>query len=517
MKKGRRVIFLLVVLLMGGVLLSPFFFVKQRELPKGAHCRLGPYDAARHEVRLLQDCTAYDEAAGERVIHQEIFDAVLQQIRQARTLIYADFFLWNPWQGAVPETYRSVAEELAQALIAQKQAYPDLAVLVLTDPINRCYGAQEPAFFKKMADAGIAVVFTDLNQMRDSNPLYSFPARFYGGLLGRISGVNHWLDQPRLKNVFSAEAGEMSARQWLTLLHFKANHRKLLISDAPDGAYSLLVTSMNPANGSAAHDNAALQVTGPLAVKVLQQELDVVRWSAEQANNVLNAVALTEVLPVLEQIAQGAEAPLEERPDAAVYWLSEAAICDQIVMMLQQVEPGDLVRVAMFYLSDQKVIAALKTALLQKAEIRLLLDPNKDAFGRTKNGIPNRPVAESLLAFSRQNDTKLAVRWAATHGEQFHTKAMSITSSRLPYRQLLLGSANWTRRNLQDYNLEADLYLRDVPGPTDRFDAAFDQAWFNTGSYVYSDDYSAFAEKNWARWWKQRAYYIQEKTGLCTF
>jgi HKD family nuclease len=50
------------------------------------------------------------------------------------------------------------------------------------------------------------------------------------------------------------------------------------------------------------------------------------------------------------------------------------------------------------------------------------------------------------------------VQWYDTHGEQFHTKLLAFHTAR--GTTLLGGSANLTRRNLGDYNLEADLLVR---------------------------------------------------------
>ena len=54
---------------------------------------------------------------------------------------------------------------------------------------------------------------------------------------------------------------------------------------------------------------------------------------------------------------------------------------------------GDSIDVAMFYLSDRDTIGALLAAAKRGVTVRVILDPNKDAFGRTKNGIPNRSVS----------------------------------------------------------------------------------------------------------------------------
>ncbi len=51
--------------------------------------------------------------------------------------------------------------------------------------------------------------------------------------------------------------------------------------------------------------------------------------------------------------------------------------------------------------------------------MRVLLDPNKDAFGFEKSGLPNRQVASELIAAS---DGAIKLRWYRTHGEQFHAK-----------------------------------------------------------------------------------------------
>ena len=86
------------------------------------------------------------------------------------------------------------------------------------------------------------------------------------------------------------------------------------------------------------------------------------------------------------------------------------------------------------------------------SRVRVILDPNKDAFGRTKNGIPNRSVATELAAAS---DGAIKVRWFRTHGEQFHTKLVAMRSATEFW--FTLGSANLTRRNLENFNLEANV------------------------------------------------------------
>ncbi len=104
---------------------------------------------------------------------------------------------------------------------------------------------------------------------------------------------------------------------------------------------------------------------------------------------------------------------------------------------------------AMFYLSERQIIKALIAAQQRGVQVRVLLDPNKDAFGREKNGIPNRQVAAELHAAG------VKVRWCNTQGEQCHNKMLM--KSNATQAELILGSANFTARNLKNYNLESNL------------------------------------------------------------
>jgi phosphatidylserine/phosphatidylglycerophosphate/cardiolipin synthase-like enzyme len=143
-------------------------------------------------------------------------------------------------------------------------------------------------------------------------------------------------------------------------------------------------------------------------------------------------------------------------------------------------------------------------------KIRIILDPNKDAFGFEKNGIPNRQAAAELLEKSGE---KIQVRWYLTHGEQYHTKIIAIYNK--DRTVLIGGSANYTRRNLDNYNLEANLMVTVQPGDplAEEFAAWFDRTWENRNG-IYTGDYSEYEDDSL---WKKAVYRIQEKTGLCTF
>jgi phosphatidylserine/phosphatidylglycerophosphate/cardiolipin synthase-like enzyme len=162
----------------------------------------------------------------------------------------------------------------------------------------------------------------------------------------------------------------------------------------------------------------------------------------------------------------------------------------------------------MFYLSERQIISALKAAHERRVKVRVLLDPNKDAFGRQKNGIPNRPVASELHAAG------IPVRWCDTHGEQCHSKM--IIKSSATQAEMILGSANFTARNLKNYNLETDIMVKGQTQAAVFQDATryFNTAWSNLNGRHMSVDYAQYADESQLKYWTYR---FMEWSGLSTF
>jgi phosphatidylserine/phosphatidylglycerophosphate/cardiolipin synthase-like enzyme len=252
-----------------------------------------------------------------------------------------------------------------------------------------------------------------------------------------------------------------------------------------------LITSANPHDASAYHSNIAFVARGAVVQDVVDAEVAVATFSGD-------TLPKWEV-PVCPESGQ-----------VHLRLLTEGKIKARLLAAIAQSGSGCSVRMVMFYLSDREVIAALLAAADRGAEVRLLLDPNKDAFGRKKNGIPNRPVAQELV---ERSQGRIKIRWYGTHGEQFHSKLTMIS---LPKETVLIGgSANLTRRNLDDLNLEACL---EVTAPADSQvarDAAgyFERVWHNRDG-IYSLDYKEFAEESPL---KRALYRFQEASGMSTF
>jgi len=451
-----------------------------KPLPAGLD-HMGDY-APAGEVAFLRDMT-WQDGEGRRQVDQQIFERVLDLVAQADQLLVLDQFLFNDYLGSATNALRPLSSELAEAIIRRRQERPGLKCWFLTDPINTVYGGQESVLLERLRQHGVVVVPTRLTRLRDSNPLYSALWR-----LGLRAWPRRW--GPMLPNPFGR--GRVPVASVFELLNFKANHRKTVIADR-QGDLVALVSSANPHDGSSAHHNVAMEFTGPAARDLLATEAAVCALSGQ---------------PVPEA-PPAPDAPVAAGDTLEVRILTEKAIERACLDLIQGAQAGEQLDVAMFYLSSRPVVRALVGAHRRGVRLRVLLDPNKDAFGREKNGIPNRPVAAELVRAG------IPVRWASTHGEQFHSKMIRHRSAG-NRESAILGSANYTRRNLGNYNLETCAQLR---GPAEApvfrpMQDYLDQVWSNPDGRIFSTDYSAYADTTFRN---ALLYRIQEATGLSTF
>jgi len=439
------------------------------------------------DLRLLVDLT-YRDSDDNTMYDQELFDEILALINGARRLLVLDLFLLNDHLGPDGFAHRPLSSEMTGALVAARLRAPEMPIVLVTDPINDVYGGDPSPQLRTLREAGVQVVVTDLLRLRDSNPTYS--------AFWRMT-LQWWGNSPtggRLPNPLDPTGRKVSLRTYLRMANFKANHRKVVLADHEDRWVSL-VTSANPHDASSAHSNVALRIASTdIARQVYQAEMEVVRLSA--------GTPPFEALPDLgEPKASG---------DHQVAFLTESAIRDRILELITATESGDEIDLALFYLSHRAVISALRDAADRGVWIRAVLDPNRDAFGHEKPGIPNRQTAEYL---TRTAGGGIALRWYATHGEQFHSKLMVVRRPKTV--DAVLGSANFTRRNLDDYNLEASLWIHAHRGSDlDRELKLFmDRIWTNDEG-TYTLPYPAFRDTSRMR---RLFAWAQEVTGLGTF
>lgn len=477
----KKTVFIYLIGLWCVVYLASAIYQAYKPLPAGINVAM-PMRAAE-QVQFLVDYT-YTDAQGQRQKEQVIFDQVFAMIHQARRMVVVDMFLFNDYVGKSTTTQRALSAQLTQALINKRQTEPDVHITVITDPINTVYGGQFNDNFIQLRRAGVEVVQTDLRPLRASNPLWS----------GFWYMCCQWIDNNPESGWLPNPLGnqKITLRSYFSLFNFKANHRKTIITDAPDG-WQALVTSGNPHDASSWHDNIAIKFSGHAALDVLDTERAVAKFSGVE-------------LPV---IITGNPKPLQPA-QAQLQILTEGKIRDALLNSLQSAMPKDQIDIAVFYLSHRNIINAIKQAHQRGVITRVVLDPNEDAFGRKKNGIPNRQVAMEL------NAAGVPVRWCNTTGEQCHSKIMIKTSQKTGQSELILGSANFTRRNLNNLNLETDVrYIAPNSDTTIRDAKAYIQRiWTNENGQHLTLHYGQYKDESTLKYWWYR---FSEWSGLSTF
>lgn len=444
------------------------------------------------QVRLLVDLTY--RADGQSISDQQIFDAVEQLIDRAERFLVLDMFLFNADYSQPAGTYPALAQRLTDALLAKRADAPNVAIVLITDPMNTFYGSTPQPHFEALRTAGVQVMETNLEPLRDSHPLYSSFYRTYLRHLPELPGV--------LPNPLAPSAPKVSLGSYLRLLNFKANHRKVAISEC-----EAVVSSANPHDASAPNNNLGFWVSGPVLADLVASEAAVYRLSGGDP-------------AVFERFASWLALDSETGEDAAasgsaqVQLVTETGIRDAALKMLAGAGCSDRVLLGMFYLSERSIISALKGAAARGAQVQVILDQNIDAFGRRKTGLPGKPVAAELVKAG------VEVRWYETHGEQFHPKYLAVFTP--GQCQILAGSGNFTRRNVSGFNLETSLRVR-VPESSplaEEFAAMWQVIWTNDAGApaLFTVDYAVHPASTGLRGVLQNfAYRAQEASGVSTF
>ncbi len=473
-----------------------------KRLPDGLSVQHPARVVQANQVSFLFDLTARLPESEEVFIYQEIFDRVNTLIRESSDFVLADFFLINEFAG---ETWGPplppLTSQLATSLMKRRLADPNLPMVLITDPLNTVYHGVDNPTLTQLEAVGIPVVFTQLRKLPDSNIPYSPLWR---------SAISWWLPKGggfAVKNPLGEN--NVGIGSLLELLNFKANHRKVIAvgGSEPKG----LVTSANPHTASGLHGNVALQFSGPAVCDLVKTELAV---PGMQDQNVTR-----ELQTWIEQ--QHEHPATEQKSDPASGLLSivtERKIKQAALSQIEALGKGDRADLALFYFSDIDLRRALQEALQRGAQVRIILDPNKDAFGRAKNGIPNRQTAYYLKKAGAN------VRWYATGGEQFHSKMALFQRMAEDKVSLLIGSANWTRRNLNDLNLETNVLLtgpRNFPAlcrANDYFEMLWDgrtEAFDKLPPQLTTTlPYEAYADERLSH---RLLYQLMERSGLSTF
>ncbi|WP_422124078.1 phospholipase D-like domain-containing protein [Planococcus sp. X10-3] len=431
------------------------------------------------DVEMIYDLSFAQDQEGTDLQHElRIFDEIYAMIEEAEEFIVIDLFLFDNYSDLEVD-FPAVAETLTNKLLAKKEEDPDFPIYFITDPLNFGYGSYESQLLGTMEDEGIEVIVTDLDELRDSTPLYS----------GLYRVVFQWFDaggKGWLPNGMSSDAPELTISSYLKMMNIKANHRKAVITEK-----EAIISSANPHNASGLHGNMAFKVSGPVINDILESEEAVSKFSG------------------------GPEFPRaevqEQQGDYQVQYVTEKKVLDTLVADIEKTEEGDSIHLAMFYIAEGAVVNALTEAANRGVKVRMVLDPNENAFGTEKTGLPNRPAVHEMLA---ETDDRIEVRWYNAVVGQFHTKSIMINTAEESY--ISGGSTNYTERAFMNYNVESNLR---IVAPNDselvgEMDEYFDRIWDNEDALytletdAYQDDFT---------FWQRGIYGFQKIFKLTTY
>lgn len=430
----------------------------------------------RGNFEFLYDLT-YSDLNGNKKVEQNIFKEVFNAIDSAEKFLILDFFLFSDDYDKEKYDFMELSNELAEKIIEKKNSNPQVKIVLITDPINTFYGSYTPDNFKRMEEAGVEIVVTDLNKIKDANPIYSNLYRGYLHLIPTGKTGN-------LPNLFRPQDEGVSLGAYLSLLNFKANHRKVVISEK-----EAIVASANPHDGSSLHSNIAFKVNGAIIQDLVESEQAVVEFTTGKR---------------IEDIS----VEVSDEGELEIQVITEGKIKSRILSEINSATRGDNIFIGAFYIGERDIIKALKEASKRGVNIRLVLDQNKDAFGVEKIGIPNKPVAKEL-----NKSEYVQIKWYLTQGEQYHAKMFVHESN--SEMTVIGGSANFTRRNINDLNLETDLAISGNKNSAQmiKISEYIERIWNNTDGH-FTADYTQFRDESLL---KYIVYIIQEITGLSTF
>ncbi|TAA73680.1 phospholipase [Planococcus salinarum] len=431
------------------------------------------------DVEMFYDLSFAQNQKGTNQKHElRIFDEIYGMIDEAEEFIVIDLFLFDNYTDQ-EIAFPAVSEMLTEKLLAKKEGNPDFPIYFITDPLNVGYGSYESQLLGTLEDAGVEVIITDLDKLRDSTPLYS----------GLYRVVFQWFDaggKGWVPNAMASDAPDLTLSSYLKMMNIKANHRKAVITEK-----EAIISSANPHNASGLHGNMAFKVSGPVINDILESE------------------------EAVSQFSGGPEFPRadaeEQQGDYQVQYVTEKKVLDSILTDIEKTVKGDSIHLAMFYIAEGEVVNALTEAANRGVEVRMVLDANENAFGSEKTGLPNRPAVHEML---EDTDDKIEVRWYNAVVGQFHTKSILIKTAEESY--VSGGSTNYTQRAFMNYNVESNIR---IIAPNDSelvndMEAYFDRLWNNEDA-LYTLDVDAYQDT--FTFWQRGIYGFQKIFKLTTY
>jgi hypothetical protein len=380
-------------------------------------------------------------------------DFLYERSRQPETLA-ADLAAIDRAEQLIVLDRSPVGADTTQHLLARLHMRPNLKIVLVTDPGSEMLGGTPPQTLASLERVGVIVARVRLDRLRDSNPLYTGVWRLVFG----------WWSDP-----FNETPGEGSVAAWARTHNFKADQRQVLIADDGSGGWTTVV--------AAAGAHTGLVVRGALARAMVISELQVAAWSTGDDR-----------LPSAPPMGGRGPGSIDAR------FLTEGGIETALLDAIAVAGSGDRISIAVDTLSDRPFILAALRAATRGAHLQMLMAPN---------AMPNRIVAHEL---QREGSGRIDVRWSSLEPGATHPKLLLVQHGSDVWMNW--GSANFSRRNLADLDLEAAVELR-MPARSAPARAATDyfaRAWSNATVDTAEESISAY--------WHYR---LSEATGLSSF
>lgn len=476
-KSSKKYVIIISIILL---IVLPVIYSAVKRSPEGTNYVSQWYDI--YDLEILFDLTYRND---NQIVHeQNIIDEQINMINNSQEYIIIDVFLFNDDYDKEKYTYPKVAQKLADAIIRKKQQVPNIDIIVIADPVNNGYGAYEQDCLKRIKEAGVQLVITDLNKLKDPNYVYSGLWRAYIQWFGQ-KGLT-WLSNPT-----DASEHNINIRSLLAGLNAKGNHRKVIITEK-----EAMVTSANIHDASAYHSNVGFKFKSEGINELIKTEKVVSELSGYIGNELNKKYVLNE----LESIGEKGKMRI----------ITERQIYYALIENIDRTVKGDSIYVCQFYLCDFDILDSILKASQRGVNIYMILDPNIDAMGVKLHGIPNRPAITQLYTKSKE---QINIKWYNNYETQYHTKMIYCKTKN--YINIIGGSANFTRKNIKGFTLENNI---EIQYPIDSsvtkvMDNYFSKLWDNTNGN-YTVDFDTYRDNNI---FKYLLYVIEESTGFGTF
>ncbi len=372
-------------------------------------------------------------------------------------------------------------------LLSQKhESDKHVAIALITDPATTRNGGIISQSIEDARKHGTLVITTELSTMPDANLLYSSFWRPFVSWWGN-SPTKPWLTDPR--NVADVK---VPLRSWLAFYNGKSNESHTLIADTAKSKIQSIVASQNLSEGVGATGKVAVIVEDKLWSDIFQKQTAIASISNAGLPSFGNLVTK------------------DESGELAVSLLSISHLEDKIIVLLRSLKRGDKIDIVAQFLSSRNIISELAAAANRGAAVRIIIDPNISYLGHQLYGMPNRPAAKELRSKSFDGIT---VRWC--DARSLPCGARVIIGKTASSSFLLTGSADLSKRDLEGYNIESELFIEAVGNFTAYNNAVsyFDTLWTNNGGN-YTVDYSEFSDNSS---WRSSVYRMMERTGISLY